>query len=415
MQSAVRSPQRRWRARQPRHGWKAQALGLVLVLLIVPAPAAEALAQDGAPPEYRQWLYAAVGGLILGSSMLLMDEDDSRCGTHQCMVPVASVTGGTIGFLIGRERDRVVSRRYAGGPTLSFRRQTIDLAGLLPETITLYPGGTLAVGREGFAVVGSDRIASRRGGEIRGINSALAIPEHNTILAATASGVYAFPLRGDEGMQGRLVSREGAASLAHMGGSQLLAGGREVMRSMRLSGSGSQVQLQEETRITSSGTFSSVTYSRFSGIAYALVGNEIRALSGSSLEELGRLELPATGRMLSVSGNHALVTAGGAGLFLVDVSQPESLRLLSQMGEAHYAFSGAVSDTKAFIAAGRSGLVVMDITTPESPEMVGIARNLGLVGDVRVSPEGEVLVLDRDNRRMVKVELVQHEGGPIRR
>lgn len=389
----------------------ARALALALAILLAPTPLLrDAVAQDGVPSMYRRWVFALGGVVAFATPALFADDEEGRCATRQCMVPVAALVGGTLGFLIGFERDRVVARRFAGGPSLTFRRQTIDLEGLLPESLELFSGGALAVGREGLAVVGSDGMASRRGGEMRGITAALAVPDNNVILTTTPAGIFAFPLRA-QAMQGRLLAPDGGLSLASIGGDQFILGGREMLRRYRVAGTGPESTLHEEARVVGPATFTSLSYSPFSGVVFGVAGTSISARSASGLEELGVLTLPAPARSISVSGGQALVAAGSEGVFLLDVSSPDALRLVARLTGLQYAFAAALSGSTAFIATGRTGLTVVDVSDPESPVLLGIARNLGMVSDVKVSLSGEVFVLDREGRRLVKVELVQPGSG----
>ena len=72
-----------------------------------------------------------------------------------------------------------------------------------------------------------------------------------------------------------------------------------------------------------------------------------------------------------MSGSHAYIADGVAGLIVVDVTEPANPFVVGSVDTPGYTYSVAVSGNYAYVADGFIGLQVVDITTPESPFIVG--------------------------------------------
>lgn len=72
-----------------------------------------------------------------------------------------------------------------------------------------------------------------------------------------------------------------------------------------------------------------------------------------------------------VSGTHAYVAAGGAGLVVVDVSNPSRPVRVGGCDTSGFALEVAVSGPYAYVADGSDGLQVISIANPTAPVRVG--------------------------------------------
>lgn len=91
---------------------------------------------------------------------------------------------------------------------------------------------------------------------------------------------------------------------------------------------------------------------------------------------LGTVSYPETApyqdrRTIRVDRGYAYVATGASGLSIVDVSQPESPRLVTTVPLADQARDVAVANGIAWVAAATGGLQVLDIRQPENPRRIG--------------------------------------------
>ncbi|MBI4546023.1 MAG: hypothetical protein HY703_12555 [Gemmatimonadetes bacterium] len=381
---------------------------LAATMLLAPAGQLRAgWAQEAEQSEataYRRWVLALVGAAVATVPALLTKEkEDARgaCQSKACLTALAATMGASAGFLIGRERDQAAARRNAGGPTLKLETRAVELD-LLPERLTAYQGGAVVVGREGMAAVQQDGRINRLAGDMRGVQAAAGLPAHDALLAATASGVFSFPLR--DRAPGRLVLQQGGAALEPMGADQVALGGGALLRRLKLTGQGAMLQLEEEARAASPGAFTALAYSPFAGVLWNLSHDRLVARSAAGFEEVGSVTLPAGGRSLSLSGGRALVAAGSQGVFLLDISQPDAPRIMSQVQGLRFAFDAVLEGDRAYVALGRQGLLVIDVSDVAHPRTIGVARNLGFVSEVDLAGAGKVYALDREGGRLFTVD-----------
>lgn len=94
----------------------------------------------------------------------------------------------------------------------------------------------------------------------------------------------------------------------------------------------------------------------------------------------------------SLQGGLAIAYANGnalgaydSGLWIVDVSQPDSLKDVSFFPTSDHAYKVVLRDDLAFIASGWSGLWIIDISQPEQPERIANLNTGGWTAHVVVS------------------------------
>jgi hypothetical protein len=81
--------------------------------------------------------------------------------------------------------------------------------------------------------------------------------------------------------------------------------------------------------------------------------------------------LSGTSYGISLSGNYAITSSGGAGIHLVDVSLPSAPLLKGTYNTPGTAYDVCVVDETAFVADAQGGLVVVDISNPAAPFGLG--------------------------------------------
>jgi len=396
--------------------WRAPLVALLVVVTVL-LPAAEAVAQEsGGPRNYRRWLYAATGaviGFVPAALSRPSGGETGPCVSRGCLMSVATIAGATVGFMIGRERDEAAAAKYVAGPSARLQRESVDLR-LLPERVESFDGGAVVVGREGLVAVGADRVPRSRGGQLRGITSAVAVPAHDALLASTMSGLFSFGLRGDL-PDGRLILNEPGNALAVVGASHVVMGSGPLLRRLRLSGQGSRIELAEEARADATGTVvTDLAYASYAGVLWMLARDRLMAWSASGLEELGNVRLPATGRSISLSGDRALVAAGSEGLVLVDIERPEAPRVVAHVRGIRFAHDAVLVGKTAYVAVGNGGVLILDLEDPASPRTVGVVRDIGFASGLARGAGDEIYVVDREGQRLYVVQTGVQGGASDR-
>lgn len=88
---------------------------------------------------------------------------------------------------------------------------------------------------------------------------------------------------------------------------------------------------------------------------------------------------------MDVSGDYAYIAGGGGGLYIVDISNPNSPWIVSSADTPGYAYDVRVTGNTAFVADGSAGLQIIDVTDPEAPANIGSIDTPGDAQDVVVS------------------------------
>ena len=98
---------------------------------------------------------------------------------------------------------------------------------------------------------------------------------------------------------------------------------------------------------------------------------------------------------VALSGNYACVADFGAGLQVIDVSSPANPQRVGGYDTSGDARGVAVSGNYAYVAAGSAGLQVIDVSNPANPRRVGGYPTASYAQDVAVSGS-YAYVADRD-------------------
>ncbi len=88
---------------------------------------------------------------------------------------------------------------------------------------------------------------------------------------------------------------------------------------------------------------------------------------------------------VAIAGNRVYVANGGAGLLVIDVSDPAGPTLAGSLDTPGTAESVAVAGNHACVADGTSGLLVIDVTDPSNPALAGSTDTPGAASDVAIA------------------------------
>jgi hypothetical protein len=123
----------------------------------------------------------------------------------------------------------------------------------------------------------------------------------------------------------------------------------------------------------------------------------------------GSIDTPGQAWCVAVSGAHAFVADGSAGLQVIDIGDPASPKSLSAIAVPGLSFGVAISGNYAYVAAYGDGLQVIDISTPASPQNVGAIATRGHARAVVVS---DTLAYVADGRWGLRVIDVSDPTSP---
>lgn len=88
---------------------------------------------------------------------------------------------------------------------------------------------------------------------------------------------------------------------------------------------------------------------------------------------------------VAVNGTTACVTAGDAGLYIIDISDPTEPSVIGFYDSPGFSENVYIEGNYAYIADGSEGLTVVDISNLDSPREVGSLTTLGYAFDVTVA------------------------------
>ncbi|WP_298933580.1 hypothetical protein [uncultured Ramlibacter sp.] len=88
---------------------------------------------------------------------------------------------------------------------------------------------------------------------------------------------------------------------------------------------------------------------------------------------------------VALSGSYAYVADGGAGLRIIDISNPANPTLVGTYNTSGTARSVAVSGSYAYVADGGAGLRIINISNPANPTLVGTYDTDGIANGVAVN------------------------------
>jgi hypothetical protein len=374
---------------------------------------ADANRQDREPFAWRRWAYMAIGTAIGVVPGLIGSNDAGEptwCGSSRCDAIVSGGLSGSIGFLIGREHDRIALRRWRIGRDLGFSEQSIELAFAPQRLLAASVGGAIVVGDRGVTLVRPDLAVLPHGGELRGVTTAADLPVHRSLLVGTELGIFAFPLResveaGPEPL-GTRVRRSATQSLLQVSSAELFVAALDSLARISVFDQGNGLVASDLAVVPASDSITAAAYSASTNTIWTLEGQVLRGRDRETLQTTGELHLPVRGRSLAVDGAIGAVGAGSGGALLLDLRRPAQPRLAARisMDAVHLEAGMAFQRGRLYIAAGQQGLVVLDVPEPDRWELLGVVRGIGSVDGVVASEDG-IYILDRRARQLHRVQL----------
>jgi parallel beta-helix repeat protein len=129
--------------------------------------------------------------------------------------------------------------------------------------------------------------------------------------------------------------------------------------------------------------------------------------------EIGVWDSPGYAEGVAVAGNTVYLADGPYGLRVVDVSEPAHPVPVGAAYDMNYAFEVAVSGHHAYIAAAGAGLLVADVSDPVHPVEVGTLDTPGYAYGVAGDREGRPYVYVADGWEGVRLVDVSNPSAPI--
>jgi len=114
-------------------------------------------------------------------------------------------------------------------------------------------------------------------------------------------------------------------------------------------------------------------------------------------------------RASAVSGDHAFLAAGNAGVRVYDVSSPAAADFAGVSAAATNARDVALGEDVLYVADGQYGLALLDVSAPATPSLLGryVSADLGSVRSVAVSGTDVVIT---DGRRVERINAATPAG-----
>jgi hypothetical protein len=103
--------------------------------------------------------------------------------------------------------------------------------------------------------------------------------------------------------------------------------------------------------------------------------------------ELGAWDSPGYAEGVAVAGDSAYLADGPYGLWTIDVADPTNPKPVGSLYDMNYAFEAVVSGNYAYIAAAGAGLLVADVSDPAHPVEVGALDTPGYAQGIAVAGE----------------------------
>lgn len=167
------------------------------------------------------------------------------------------------------------------------------------------------------------------------------------------------------------------------------------------------------------GIFISGTYAYGSAFKGGLFIFDISDLKSPKI--ISRLDLPGQGNGVALSGTNALIASGPAGLQIVDVKNPSMPVLIHHHETPGDAIAVAVKEKYAYIAMGESGVQIIDLQDVSSPRAVARIRADGFTSHITIKDDeayvsGSVLqIYDiRDPADPVLLKRIRTNGGYLK-
>ena len=345
-----------------------------------------AAAATGRTP--RRVLLGIVGALAGGAGGALLHR---AAGTacRPCDIGAGAAIGGLAGFFIGREFDQLYAIRYRRTARLRipFVEEALD-----GDPLTLAARDTLlAVATStGVTILSSTDILITRGRRATGIRgiAALDVTARTHALAVAApTGLYLYPpVRG-----AGVLLREGTIQAVSASDDHVFFAVDSRIEWAPVNGDSAQ----QWPGLELPAPVVDLEWESGRRILWALTDTLILALQweGDSLRTTSRTPVDAGGRALTAAGDRIAIARGGAGLILLDASDPAGPREMGRWTGARFVYDVAITGERVYVGCGPEGVFVLDASAAPL-RTVGLAFDLGFAATL-LSRGGYTYILDR--------------------
>jgi hypothetical protein len=130
-------------------------------------------------------------------------------------------------------------------------------------------------------------------------------------------------------------------------------------------------------------------------ILWALTDTLALALrwTGRGLDLASSTRVEPGGRSLTARGDRLAIALGGAGVAILDSSDPSRVREVGRWAEAKFVYDVALAGERLYAGAGPEGVFVIDVATVPL-RTIGLAFDLGFAASL-LSRDGYTYILDR--------------------
>ncbi|HXY32307.1 MAG TPA: hypothetical protein VEI06_16485 [Gemmatimonadaceae bacterium] len=287
-------------------------------------------------------------------------------------IGVGAVVGGTAGYFIGGQFDKVYEQRFKGLPELNPPNISSDIDG--------DPGALAVV--DSFVVVGSttgvqlfidahDFVPwTRRATGVKGIKVVTLSPHSDWLAVGSSAGLYLYPPRRGPGG----LVRSGDVMAVTATSQRVYAAVDSRIEVVPVNAD--TVRQWPGVDLPSPARDLALDTTR--ALLWAVTDSALEAfnLSGDSLVRLGSTSVDAGARRLAVDGITVAVALGERGVRVFDGTDPSLPRQESVWSAGQFAYDVALDGKRMFIAEGPEGVYVAELGGPV-PRTLGIARDLG--------------------------------------
>jgi len=151
-------------------------------------------------------------------------------------------------------------------------------------------------------------------------------------------------------------------------------------------------------------------------LADGITGLQVVNMNGGTVSKRGvyNTKGTATDIVLSKDGTKAFVADNGMGLQIIDITLPDSLKLLGGFDTDGNAYAVALSSDEqtAYIADNRAGLQIIDISSPTTPQLIGNYNTPDAANGVAISKDNKIAYV-ADTATGLQIIDISNPASPV--
>ncbi len=124
--------------------------------------------------------------------------------------------------------------------------------------------------------------------------------------------------------------------------------------------------------------------------------------------EVGYYEGASSTYGVDVSGNYVYLANGQEGLWIVDISNVSSPKLVGKFQIDDFVKEVKVKDSKAYIGTWESGLIILDVSNPSSPTILGSCSTPSSVEDICIQDSYAYIADKQGGLRIIDISSDQN-------